>query len=92
MDVRAGIYLFELYLFLLNIWLEKNSVSNFRLILHMIDLFFLLKILIIQKEIANNSGNNQTESFKVIDDLNDNFDDEAKHLYMWTKNLSISDL
>jgi len=45
-----------------------------------------------EKEIADNSVNNQTESFKMIDDLNDNFDDEAKHLYMWTKNLSISDL
>lgn len=43
-------------------------------------------------EMVNNSGNNRTGSLKMIDDLNDNFDEEVKHLYMWTKNLSINEI
>jgi hypothetical protein len=34
----------------------------------------------------NNSGP-RSESFKLPEDLNDEFEDEVKNLYMWTKNL-----
>ena len=31
------------------------------------------------------------ESFKIPDDLNDEFENEVKNLYIWTKNLSVND-
>ena len=34
----------------------------------------------------NNSGH-RSESFKLPEELNDEFEDEVKNLYMWTKNL-----
>jgi hypothetical protein len=38
------------------------------------------------------SADPQSESFKLPDDLNDEFENEVKNLYMWTKNLSINDV
>jgi hypothetical protein len=38
-----------------------------------------------------NSSEQHTESFKLPEDLNDDFEEEVKHLYMWTKNLSVND-
>lgn len=32
-----------------------------------------------------------SESFKMTDELEDNFEDEVKDLYMWTKNLSVNE-
>ena len=32
-----------------------------------------------------------SESFKTPDELNDDFEDEVKDLYMWTQNLSTND-
>lgn len=40
---------------------------------------------------ANHSSDRQSESFKLPDDLNDDFEAEVKNLYMWTQNLSIND-
>jgi hypothetical protein len=34
----------------------------------------------------------QSESFKLPDDLNDEFENEVRNLYMWTKNLSLNDV
>jgi hypothetical protein len=38
------------------------------------------------------SGDPTNESFKLPDDLNDEFENEVKNLYMWTKNLSLNDV
>ncbi len=38
------------------------------------------------------SGDPTSESFKLPDDLNDEFENEVKNLYMWTKNLSLNDV
>lgn len=32
------------------------------------------------------------DSFRLPDDLNDEFENEVKNLYMWTKNLSFNDV
>ncbi|RNA18367.1 hypothetical protein BpHYR1_005345 [Brachionus plicatilis] len=37
------------------------------------------------------SSGKYSESFKVPEELNDDFEAEVKNLYMWTKNLSIND-
>ena len=34
---------------------------------------------------------NQSDSFKMPDDLNDDFEAEVKDLYLWTQNLSEKD-
>ena len=36
-------------------------------------------------------SDDQSDSFKLPDDLNDDFDAEVKNLYMWTQNLSVND-
>lgn len=38
-----------------------------------------------------NSSGHHSESFKLPDDLNDDFENEVKNLYMWTQNLSLND-
>ena len=38
-----------------------------------------------------NHSNPRSDSFKIPEDLNDEFEDEVKNLYMWTQNLSIND-
>ena len=38
------------------------------------------------------SVDQQNESFKLPEDLNDDFENEVKNLYMWTKNLSVNDV
>ena len=38
-----------------------------------------------------NHSNPRSDSFKIPDDLNDEFEDEVKNLYMWTQNLSVND-
>ena len=43
-----------------------------------------------EMELTNNS-NPRSESFKLPDELNDDFEDEVKNLYMWTQNLSVND-
>ena len=42
------------------------------------------------EEILNRSEQ-LNESFKIPDDLNDEFENEVKNLYTWTQNLSIND-
>lgn len=37
------------------------------------------------------SSGKYSETFKVPEELNDDFESEVKNLYMWTKNLSIND-
>jgi hypothetical protein len=38
-----------------------------------------------------NNSTQLNDSFKIPDELNDEFENEVKNLYAWTKNLSISD-
>ena len=44
-----------------------------------------------EQDMLNSSGGQPTDSFKMIGDLDDNFDDEVNKIYQWTKNLSIND-
>ena len=37
------------------------------------------------------SSGQYSESFKMPEELNDEFETEVKNLYMWTQNLSIND-
>jgi hypothetical protein len=39
----------------------------------------------------NTSGNHSDSVFKLPDDLNDDFENEVKNLYLWTQNLSTND-
>lgn len=43
-----------------------------------------------EMELTNRS-NQPSDSFKLPDELNDDFEDEVKNLYMWTQNLSVND-
>lgn len=38
-----------------------------------------------------NHSNPISDSFKLPEELNDDFEDEVKNLYMWTQNLSVND-
>lgn len=37
------------------------------------------------------SSSKYSESIKIPEDLNDDFEAEVKNLYMWTQNLSVND-
>lgn len=39
----------------------------------------------------NNTSGRHSDSFKMPDDLNDDFENEVKNLYLWTQNLSTTD-
>ncbi len=39
-----------------------------------------------------NQEDQPNDTFKLPEDLNDEFEDEVKNLYMWTKNLSLNDV
>ncbi len=41
--------------------------------------------------ITDNTSGHQS-SFKMTDDLNDQFENEVKDLYLWTQNLSTNEL
>jgi hypothetical protein len=42
-------------------------------------------------ESAIHNSERPTESYKIPDDLNDEFENEVRNLYMWTQNLSLND-
>ena len=39
----------------------------------------------------HHNARNQNDSFRVAEELNDQFEDEVSNLYMWTQNLSVND-
>ncbi len=39
----------------------------------------------------NNTSGRHSDSFKLPEELNDDFENEVKNLYLWTQNLSAND-
>jgi len=39
----------------------------------------------------NNTSGRHSDSFKMPEELNDEFENEVKNLYLWTQNLSTND-